>query len=491
MPYIDYFLTTNQQLTKESFSSGLPRELTPNLDLGSDNRQWNKKQIEALTLILCNVVMHHREDEGIFLYSRKKGKNIPTQFNPNNVGHSSILWVLDKLHNAGVIIDIPAQPRTKNNNPKELSEFHVTKTVLDFAISLGINHQSINVVDKFHVRLRDHKNKDHLLEFKQNEYTTMLEMRMAQYSHYLNQQSIMVKTSDEDGEGIVEYGTKLGGTKIHLHRNFKDWSNNDDVKTEFEKLFHNTNEPNFLFGGRSGGYWMSSEEGMRENRPTILINGNKTGKADFPCSHINLCYKHETNKWYQEETFKELAHLGREQEDAYMVHPLVPRDITKQIVQLMLNIKGRPSVSREFNAWILRKNYKYVAVKPKPKSLLAQQKKKVLDEDNIASKELSALWKKSKLEPMHLMELIEKKHQPIKDYFYKGKLAGQIIQWVEANLIHNIAVEFMKQDIPCLTVFDELIAEEEHIPMIKEFMYSSGHCEVCEEYSLISQIKLL
>ena len=92
---------------------------------------------------------------------------------------------------------------------------------------------------------------------------------------------------------------------------------------------------------------------------------------------------------------------------------------------------------------------------------------------------------------MFVMELIEKKHEAIKDYFYNGKLVGQIIQWVEANLIHNIAVEFMNQDIPCLTVYDELIAEEEHIPMITEFMYSSGHCEVCEEYSLISQIKQL
>ena len=54
------------------------------------------------------------------------------------------------------------------------------------------------------------------------------------------------------------------------------------------------------------------------------------------------------------------------------------------MVQLMLNIKDRASVSREFNAWIYRKNYKWIPVKPKPKSILARHKKKVIDEDNVA-----------------------------------------------------------------------------------------------------------
>ena len=492
MPCINYFLSTQIELSKDALIWGLPRELTPKLDLGKDNRQWNKKQLQALTLILCNVVMHHREDDGIFFYSREKGKNLHTQFNPNNVGHSSILWVLDKLIDAEVLYGIRGIKRTAGNNPKQTSEFHVTQTALEFAYSLGINRKTIKVIDAFHVRLRDHKRRDNLLPFEQSDYTALLEMRMAQYCHYLNQQSIMLKTSDEEGEGIVEYGTKLGGTKIHLHRNFKDWSNNDAVKTEFDKLFMDTNEPNFLFGGRSGGYWMSSEEGKRENRPTILINGNKTGKADFPCSHLNILYKHETNQWFQTLTRKELEEENRIKEDGYKVNLPVPRPFIKHMVQLMLNIKGRASVSREFNAWVYRKNYKWIPVKPKPKSILARHKKKVIDEANVAHPTNMKLWKtlvKQGLTPLILMEAIEEKHEPIKDYFYKGKLAGQIIQWVEANLIHNIAVDFMKQDIPCLTVYDELIVEKEHLPMVKEFMYSSGHCDICNEHSLLSQIK--
>ncbi len=119
----------------------------------------------------------------------------------------------------------------------------------------------------------------------------------------------------------------------------------------------------------------------------------------------------------------------------------------------------------------------------------------IIDEDNVANPSLMKLWKtfekQGLISPLGLMEAIEEKHETSKEYLYKGKLAGQIIQWVEANLIHNIAVEFMKQDIPCLTVYDELIVEEEHLPMVKEFMYSSGHCDICNEHSLLSQIKSL
>ena len=64
MPYIDYILGTDIVLTKEDISNGFPRELTPKLELGKDNRTWNKEQLKALTLILCNLVTHHKEDEG-------------------------------------------------------------------------------------------------------------------------------------------------------------------------------------------------------------------------------------------------------------------------------------------------------------------------------------------------------------------------------------------------------------------------------------------
>jgi hypothetical protein len=70
-----------------------------------------KEQLKALTLILCNLVVHHKEDEGKFLYSRKK-RTIPKQFNPNDVGYSSLFKVIDVLIEGKVLEGCTAPPRT-------------------------------------------------------------------------------------------------------------------------------------------------------------------------------------------------------------------------------------------------------------------------------------------------------------------------------------------------------------------------------------------
>lgn len=44
-------------------------------------------------------------------------------------------------------------------------------------------------------------------------------------------------------------------------------------------------------------------------------------------------------------------------------------------------------------------------------------------------------------------------------------------------------------DFLVLTVYDELIVPEEEHAVAKEFMFTSGYCEVCSRYSLSDQIK--
>ena len=135
---------------------------------------------------------------------------------------------------------------------------------------------------------------------------------------------------------------------------------------------------------------------------------------------------------------------------------------------LMFNVKGRRAVSKVFNDWIGQKNK---------------------DESRNASDELVAEYAKLDYTNPELMDLLEAKHPRVKDYFYKGKLAGQIIQWHEANIMHHLADYFQRiYDFPVLTVYDELLTWEEHQPMVKEFMFSTGHCELCEKNNLMSQI---
>ena len=128
----------------------------------------------------------------------------------------------------------------------------------------------------------------------------------------------------------------------------------------------------------------------------------------------------------------------------------------------MFNIKSKSAVSRKFNEEL-----------EKEKNVDIKLKRMETDYEN-----------------KQLIDLVLLKHQPIKDYFLKGKLAGGIIQFEEANLMFNIADQFIREHkITTLTVHDELIVEKEHHAMVKEFMYSSGYNEICSKYSLMHKIK--
>ena len=461
MPYIDYYLSTKIKLTKDSLSATeLTSSLTSNLDLGKDKRTWNKKQLEALTLILCNLVKNHHLDNGVFLYSRKNRKNIPTSFNPQNIGNKPLFFVLDKLRRADLIEDITAPPRTTGFNPERLSEFHVTQEALDLAYSLGINRKTVDVLSSQHVSLRDMRFND--LIYKPNAYTKYVEELMTRYCKHLNKQSIMLKTSDSIGEGIIEYGSRFGGEKIHLYRRYKNWTDIEDLLPDINNLNIKIPNKNFNIGGRSGGYWMDGLAGKKVNRPTLIINGKQTASVDFPCSHLNLCYKHETGSWYQQETYNELKAESREYEDGYIVSTKIDRALTKHMIQLMLNVKSKSAVSKIFNEWLLEEG----------------------NEEHNYNKLNSGY------ETIEIQEEILKHHYKIKDYFYKGKIAGQVISWEEANLMFNIADQYIREhNITTLTVHDELIVQEEHQPLAREFMFSSGHNETCSKYSVMSMIK--
>lgn len=474
MPYIDYTLTTEADLTKEQISTGFPRQLTPTLELGKDNRTWNKEQLKALKLILCNIIDRGNKDEGVFLYSRKAIKKPLPRYNPHNVSPRSLIVVIDKLQEAGILTGRKALPRIKGMKDLKLTSwFEVTEQSIDFAVSLGINRETVKSVNRWHVRLRDCVTDD-LIPFEWDENTMHIERCMSEYCNLLNQCDIMLGADWDAEKGehktMIAYGDRFGEEHIHLYRNYRNHSEQKEHKEDFEKLFIDMKNPNFAFGGRSGSYWMSGKAGMKENRPHLLINGNKTKSADFPCMHINLCYRQETKRWLQTENKDELKEQGRIEEDGYYIEGL-HRDIPKKMVQLMLNVKSRRAVSMVFNKWI-------------------KQKHKI-PADNATDEQVE-YYKESGLSPIQIMDKLEEKHKTIKDYFYKGKLAGQIIQNEEANVVMHLALYFTKQyETPCLTVYDELIVEEKHHAMVKEFMFTTTDDEIYKKYSLMNQIKYL
>ena len=465
MPYLDFHLTADEvELTKDKLKQAEQPLLTPDLSLGQDKRTWNKKQLNTLKLLLSNAVKYGHRDRGVFLYSRKK-ENVPLMFNPSRVGFRSLHFVIEALAEARLIEHIPAPPRTLGTNPKRLSEFHITPQLIRFAKSLGITKESINETKKGHVRLRD-KQTGQVLPHEWDDYTKHTEILMAGYCYYLNKHNILESTEAYEEKGFKDWGVR--GEPISLHRNYLNYAQQPWLAKDMEPLEIKMADPSFCFGGRSGGYWQGSR---RLDRTDILIDGKKTKKADYPCSHINFCYRHLTGNWYQTETYQKLLEQGREAEDAY-TYPKLHRDIVKAMMLRVFNCKSRQGVSRAFNSWLLQRN---------------------TDPTKNATDEQVQSYNEAGYTNVQILDMIEEKHRPIKNYLFKGVLGGGIIMWHEANLMHHLAVYWQQtHGFPVLTVYDEFIVPEDEQPLVKEQMFNtSTACEVCDYYSLMDQIKNL
>ena len=456
MPTIDYFLTVPVELTKKDleYKSKVPL-LVPDLDLGKDNRTWNKKQLEALKLLLCNCVKHGHRDDGVFFYSRDKNFKVPVQFNPNRISNTSLITVIEALTKSKLLESFKAPARIKGVPKQNLtSTFTCTPQIIFFAESLGITKESMQEEGvRYHVRLRTLKPNDDLLEYKPTTFTAHIEQISQWYNHQLNELDIMVgeQWSEADARhgAFKHFGEKIGGERIHLYRNYRQWSQHKDFKLIEDTLFLEDN-PDFLFGGRTGGYWQSTS---KEDRPTLHINGNKTVYIDIPCCHLNLIYLFETGNWLQTETYDELKEEGREEDDAYRILD-IDRDVVKHTVMLMLNMKASGAVTRGVNQWLAQNG--------------------LFTERKVAD----------------IQKMITMKHHKIADYFYKGVLAGQIYQWLEANFVNYLAYTFTKTyDVPTLTVYDAFIVEEEHEELVKEFMYTTAIPELYDRISLMPHIK--
>jgi|TARA_B100001079_G_C16377185_1_gene500275 hypothetical protein len=454
MPNIDYFLTTDNKITAVDLI------LKAKIKVGNKG-SWRKDRLNALQLLLCNFVYHGHKENGIFHYDYSH-RTVTPRYNPSAVGYRSLHWCIETLHEVDLIERVKAPPRIKDvPAPKLTSFFAVTPEAITFANVLGITQESVKELKRFHVVYKRLKPHNDYLEYPDTAYTMHIEMLMAAYCHQLNELTIEY---DDSKKGHVVWGKN--GEPIHLYRNYRAWT--------MSKGFHWVEDHMFLLddccslgSGRSGGYWQNVWK--EDRKPTLTINKKKTVEVDMPCSHTNLIYRYHTGRWYQRETNKELIEDGRATEDAYYVTG-VHRDISKHVMQLVINCASKNGASQAFGKWIRQEND---------------------DEDKNATDEQVRLFEQSNLTVLEIINALLMRHRTIKDYLLKGRVAGQIIQWTEANFMFDLANYFSNIYCPTLTVHDSFIVEEEYGDMIQEFMFSTGleNEEIYQDFSQFNCIK--
>ena len=359
-----------------------------------------KAQKNALVCVLCNIAKYKGTK---ILFSMRNEANAPEQYNPFGLGNKPLLYAIEKLRKEKLLRVKKGIPYYLKNEDGEFLESQkstliASEELIDLCVS---SIPKLVEQPRSYAELKSIGKK--LLAFEPTTYTNHVDQLMSNYCAYLNKQAITV-----DGEPIRD---------IFLVRKYKDWSNTGS----------------FQFGGRTHHPFMSYPKAKRAR---ILINGQKTVAIDYPASVPNILYKMVTgNRLHPDDPYKV---------------PGVPRSTAKKFLNIMLNIKGKSSVSGAVNKWL------------NVEASNAEKKDYQIAIENVGDN-------------AKIMDAVLKRNQPIAKCFFKGKAMGQHYAWLEANLVYEVA-NYLTQflNIPCLTVHDEFIIPENRALGIEDYLYTVG-----------------
>lgn len=168
-----------------------------------------------------------------------------------------------------------------------------------------------------------------------------------------------------------------------------------------------------------------------DERPYLIINGNKTVELDFKGLHPNLLYAAEG------------VQLDKDPYRMAHSHPHA-RPFLKIILLAMINAEDFNKAQAAANYWFF-----YNA--------------------NAKKEELKALGI-DKAKP--LMEAMIKAHPAIKHYFCSGSKVAMRFMNKDAEIALDIINHFTKKNIPILSIHDSFIVEEQYEAELEEVMKS-------------------
>ena len=66
-------------------------------------------------------------------------------------------------------------------------------------------------------------------------------------------------------------------------------------------------------------------------------------------------------------------------------------------------------------------------------------------------------------------------HEPIKDWVFKGGVTGRRAMFIESNLVLGVLNKLVKEDIPCVSIYDSFVIPEQFEQRAKELMYAPNN----------------
>jgi hypothetical protein len=375
------------------------------------NPKFPTKWLPTQLRVLDNVLCNlvKYQNENKILFHKRNEKNLPPRYNPLQLGHRVMIG------EAGVLAKLKKAKlikiKTGDNTYKVPKEKYDAgyKAKTSEFKSLGSG----------------------TLEFARLLGITRKTIQRAEGTHHV------ILKKPRPSKTLVDYtDSKLSLHIEALMSEYCDFLNTFSISCDGEKFtdillrrsFRDLDgDKSLKYGSRSGGYWHDLK---RPVRPRTIINRQKTAQLDFVSSQMNIlyCWKYETNM---------------SEEDQYDIKGF-KREMVKVMTTRMLNNYTKESASGSFKGWLnLRENYYY---------------------KTEYEKNPFPLWK--------LQKAIREKHSPVAHLFYNKKI-GMNLQFLEASLIFEIAVQLCRRGIPALTVHDEIIVPRRDEGEAKMVMYST------------------
>jgi hypothetical protein len=249
------------------------------------------------------------------------------------------------------------------------------------------------------------------VEYQDTEETIRMRDMLNQYNDLLSKHHIDLSSTDRS------------------YLNHKDQKLFIDQSSKFTRRIFNNN--NWKHGGRFyGGFWQRIPS---KYRPFIRIDGRRTVELDYSAHHPVLLYALEGIN-YSSEIGSDPYTL-----EAQSDHPIWQRHMLKDLLLLSINANSDRQT--------------FDAVRQNLRSSYSEELRGYELTDGILSKALTAL---------------RQKHQPIAKHLATGK--GIELQYIDSQMTEYILTDFMRENIPILSVHDSYITLEKYNADLRDVM---------------------
>ena len=263
------------------------------------------------------------------------------------------------------------------------------------------------------VILRDEEKNN--IDYADTPYTLKMKENLKLINEVLNSNVILLKITDQD---LADLNQRLNG---HRNDEIRKGGSIDFTQTSLWRVFNNRS---WNQGGRFyGGWWqriLHRKQSGEDYRKDITINGMPTWEYDYSGFHINMLYA--------------FVNLSLPDEDVYYLPGYSNDPIFRRFVKRMLLVMVN-ATSRSIVRGVLHKEVHI----------------------NQSLELPSGIKSTSNADIFPIMDALEQKHAPIKDYFCTGK--GIDLQYHDSVIAEAILVLFAKLKIPCLPLHDSFIVD--------------------------------